>query len=172
MIKTINGCDENALKAARAAAVKSMWEELMRKNGDEIILDHTNAIYIIRKDDRKQLIVYVDESIFSAELNARRELIKLQFLQHFNEEIDDFEIHISRGTYKKNHPFRKSDDFSYQDSAEPIPLTDEERGSVADSVSGIANPGIRASLEKAMTVDLEWKKGIESKNNRNNTNHA
>lgn len=57
------GSDALVKKAARAAQVKRMWRESV----DAIFLEHTNSVYIIREDERKILIVYVDDSIFAAE---------------------------------------------------------------------------------------------------------
>ena len=91
-----------AAKARRAAQVKKMWAEVV----EPVFLDHTNSVYIIRENDRKILIVYVDESIFATELNARRELIKLKFLERFNEKLDEFRILVSRGKYRTHYAYR------------------------------------------------------------------
>lgn len=188
-----------ALKAARGAQVRDMWEQLMRHNHDEIILAHTNNVYIVNPDadaqatngggegtarfsgapttrrtayhddgkdasatgQGKQLIVYVDDSIVSAELNARRELIKLQFLEHFGEEIDEFKIIISRGTYKQHHPFAPQADPDYRENVPSVPLDHDERAALAEELEQIEDPRLRESLRRAATADLEWKKGIE-----------
>ena len=101
-LRSTAASSELAAKAARANKVKQMWREAVVP----VFLDHTNAVYIVREGDEKTLIVYVDDSMFAAELNARRELIKLKFLQKFNEEIEEFKILISRGRYKQNYPIR------------------------------------------------------------------
>ncbi|MEG2273633.1 MAG: hypothetical protein RSC05_15315, partial [Acinetobacter sp.] len=133
---------------------------------EDIFLEHTNAVYIMKKNDIKTLIVYVDESIFSAELNARRELIKLQFLQHFNEKLDAFEIYISRGDYKKNHPFKKEEEPAYIDRAEPVALSLEEKQEFEAALGHIDNEHLKQALKKALMSDLEWKKGIREKKNK------
>lgn len=147
-----------AKKAQRAAQVRAMWAECV----DKIILEHTNAIYIINNEGAKTLIVYVDESIFAAELNARRELIKLKLLQQFNEEIEDFKILISRGAYKNNYPFKTHDEYEAT-QVESITLSDSEKEKVNEITSQIEDEKLRASLTKAITSDWEWKKGIEKK---------
>ena len=53
------------------------------------------------------LVVYVDNSLVAAELNARRELIRLKYREQFKAVIDIFEIRISRGAYKNKYPFRE-----------------------------------------------------------------
>ncbi len=147
--------DPQAYSAKRAAKVKEMWSACV----EEMILEHTNSIYILKKEGLKQLIVYVDESIYAAELNARRELIKLKLLQEFNEQIDDFKILISRGNYKKNYPFRKEE--SLNGSYPSVPLDEEEMKEVEETVSGVENEELREKLKKAMVADLEWKKGLK-----------
>ncbi|MEG0070760.1 MAG: DUF721 domain-containing protein [Raoultibacter sp.] len=161
-LRGIEGYGDEVRYKERAAQVHTMWADIV----DEIFLDHTNAVYILKKDGVKTLIVYVDESIFSAELNARRELIKLQFLQRFNEELDEFKIYISRGDYKKNHPFMKESIPPYQEPARPLPLTSEEKEPFEEKLSHIENKELRDAIEQAVVSDLEWKKGIREKSNK------
>ena len=51
--------------------------------------------------------MYVEDSLIAAEVDARREMIKLKFLELFGEEIDEFRIRVSRGKYKLSHPTAK-----------------------------------------------------------------
>lgn len=131
----------------------------------QLFLDHTNNVYIMDKDGVRTLIVYVDDSIFAAELNAQRELIKLKLLELFGEEVEAFEIGISRGNYKNNHPYAPSEEEMQGETpgqdkqARSIPLDDDERAYVEDATQGIEDPGLRERIQKAMTADLEWKKG-------------
>ena len=156
--------DVLAAKAARANQVKQMWRGMV----DQVFLDHTNAVYIIREDDRKILIVYVDESIFAAELNARREMIKLKFLERFNERIDEFRILISRGRYKENHPFREEEpEPFYVDDVRPVPLSSEKLMEIDEGIADIPDENLRKALKKAMISDLEWKNGIELEKREN-----
>lgn len=150
--------DVLAAKAARANQVKQMWRGMV----EQVFLNHTNAVYIIREEDRKILIVYVDDSIFAAELNARREMIKLKFLERFNEKIDEFRILISRGRYKENHPFRETEpEPFYVDDVRPVPLPDERIAEIESGLAEIPDEKLRKSLKRAMISDLEWKNGIE-----------
>lgn len=154
MFRGLEGFDENEIrKAQRIEQVRFFWKNLV----DDIFLQHTNAVYIFTKDGRKQMHVYVDESIYAAELNARRELIKLECRQRFGEAIDDFEIHISRGKKKLNHPFiQERNDL---DSNDPIPLDKKEMDHVDDICATIEDDSMRSHFKKAMISDLEWKKG-------------
>lgn len=150
--------DVLAAKALRANKVKSMWREAV----EPVFLDHTNSVYIVNEGDAKVLIVYVDESIFAAELNARREMIKLRFLERFNERIDDFRILISRGRYKENYPFReKAETPFYIDDCQRVPLSEEKLEEINRACEAIGDERLREALKKAMISDLEWKSGIE-----------
>ena len=182
-IQAMGGSAEEAAKSARAGHVRHMWEEIMRAGGDDYILEHTNNVFIIdgrdvraprrdlddRKDvgatgSGKQLLAYVDESIVAAELNARRELVKLQFYERFGEEIDEFKIFISRGQYKSLHPFVHNEAVpSYIEPANPMPLTDAEHELVSRQIAQINDARLRRAVEKAMVADLEWKKGLSDK---------
>lgn len=184
VLESMGGDSGKAAKIARGAKVRSMWRSLMMHNHDKFILDHTNNVFIVRseggprpdgkrfRDDGKdasstgrgkQLIVYVDDSVVASELNARRELIKLQFLDHYHEEIDEFKIIISQGRHKKNHPFAKQEGPSYHDGAQPVPLTDEQRAFVREQVQKVDNPKVARAFGQAMERDLEWKGGAQAR---------
>ena len=121
------------------------------------------------KGDAKTLIVYVDDSLFAAELNAQRELIKLHLLELFGEDIDDFQIKTSRWKkYRENHPYVIEEAEITNRNIPSIPLSDEERLHVANISARIDDEKIRNTFEKAMTADLEWKKGEKVDNTPKN----
>lgn len=172
VLETLGREIPNARQIARAAKVRSMWKEAVEdiyKSSAALFLDHTNSVYLMDKDDARTLIVYVDESIFAAELNAQRELFKLKFLNKFNEPVEVFEIHISRGNYKNFHPYREDGENSssgvhFSSSKPPKPLEQAELDAVAEQVSSIENPTLKQALFKAIVADKEWKKGQNDKN--------
>lgn len=141
-------------------------------------LAHTNKVII--KDVRtvgrngeqvkvRTLIVYVDESLFAAELNAQRELVKLQLLELFGEEIEEFEIRISgRREYKSNHPYLEEKQSEPEAALPSVPLDADEKSFVSRTAGVIDDERVRKSLEKAMTADLEWKKGEKVETERRN----
>ena len=151
----LDGVDGDELRRAlRAGEVRAIWAELV----EDAILQHTNGVYIIKEDGRTVMHVYVDESIYAAELNNRRELIQLICRQRFGEVIDQFQIHISYGLMKQRHPYRE-ERRTLPDQNPPMPLTEEERTEVSRACETIDHPAVRAQFEKAMIADLEWKKG-------------
>lgn len=146
----------------RADRVKEMWAGCV----DRIFLEHTNSIFIFTENEEKKLIVYVDESIFAAELNAQRELIKLRLLQKYNEDIDDFKIYISRGSYKKKYPFKETSFISENSSSISVPLNNEEKQMVEELISCVEDENLREKIRNAVTADLKWKKGRNKKTNK------
>ena len=144
------------VRARYKAAIESVYPQKTAK----LHLAHTNSVIVTTVKGVRTLIVYVDESIFAAELNAQRELIKLTLLEQFGEDVEEFQIKISRWKkFRKMHPYL-DEDSSLSDRKSPsIPLDEDELSFVSETVSVIEDEKVRKSLEKAMTVDLEWKKG-------------
>lgn len=163
--------DVLAAKAARANKVKQMWKsvvEICCRPNAKAFLDHTNSVYIIREGEgdaqRKILIVYVDESIFAAELNARREMIKLKLLERFGEDISEFRILISRGSYKENHPYREKTPDYLPPTPPRRPLPPEELEDLRGRAEAIEDVRMREALLKAMISGLERKSDEDSEN--------
>ena len=114
------------------------------------------------KKQRKALVVYVDESICAAELNARREIIRLHLLQNYGEEIEEMKIRISSGIQKSKHPFSTAEEEPFKDTFPSVPLTEAELEHAREVASRIEDPKVRKSFLAAMVSDLEWKKGEEA----------
>lgn len=145
-----------AAKAMRAAQVKNMWRAVV----DPIFLEHTNAVYIVKKNGKKTLIVYVDDSLFASELNARREMIRLKLLECCNEYVDEFKIIISRGRYKKNYPFK--DDITVKLAPKPVKkvsLSAEQFGRVERLSDPIPDERLKKAVKNAMISCLEVENG-------------
>lgn len=152
---TIEGVESaNLASSIRASQVRKIWSELV----EETILDHTNGVYILKENGTMVMKVYVDESIYAAELNNRRELIQLLCKKRYGEMVDGFQIYISRGLMKKNYPFRVTKQYM-ADQRPPIALSEEELRDVEAACAAIENEQVREKFKKAMIADLEWKKG-------------
>lgn len=141
---------------------------------DPFILEHTNSVYLLRhkdtlgdsqankeasktKSDSKvfDLVVYVDNSLVAAELNARRELIRLKYREQFKVSIDVFEIRISRGPYKDKYPF-KDQDVIPQASTQGRELSEEETAHISELVEDISDKRIKESFIKAITAQKRF----------------
>ena len=156
-------------------AIESVYPERTA----QLHLAHTNKVIVkdVRSVGRdggsikvRTLIVYVDESLFAAELNAQRELIKLRLLELFGEDIEEFEIRISgKKEYKREHPYVDDRSGFSHSEKESIPLTPDEKLFVDRTARIIEDESVRKSLEKAMTADLEWKKNEIVERERKNT---
>lgn len=168
------GKDADAARIARrTAAVQQMWAIAVGKmwrdpEAAAMILSHTNSVGIVkeenhRKEQYKKLFVYVDDSIVLTELNALRERIKLLFLAEFQEDVQEFDIRISRGARKKDHPYKEEEPPHYIDRTKAVPLTPAELDEVDRRVALVENEDVRRSLRKAMIADLQWKKGKNEK---------
>ena len=150
---------ESARKNLRIQQVRDRYRkaiESVYRDSAPLHLAHTNNVII--KD--RELVVFVDDSLFAAELNAQRELIKLRLLELFGEEIDDFKIRTSQWKkFRDLHPYVDSDSTESDRKPSVIPLDAAEKWHVSDVSSRIEDEGLRRAFEKAMTADLERKKG-------------
>lgn len=120
---------------------------------DPFILKHTNSVYLLKSKavpDAFDLVVYLDNSTCAAELNARRELLRFEYLDKFKVVIDVFEIRISRGSYKDKHPFEAHHPASAP--SETRDLSEAERKKIEEMTAGIDNPRLRASFQRAMAA--------------------
>ncbi len=150
---------------ARTLQVQERYKQVIQKVyriNSQLFLDHTNSVYILDKDGCKTLIVYVDESIYAAELNAQRELIRLHMQQMFGENVQIFEIKVSRRDYKKKHPYK--DMHGSEDSIFPIhdscdkTLPADKAEFIEQTLSAVDDRRLHKSLKKAMTADLKRQK--------------
>lgn len=114
-----------------------------------------------------ELIVYVEDSLIAAEIDARREMIKLKFLELFGEEIDTFRIRVSRGKYKMNHPYREEGKSDAEKKTPREPLSEQRMAQINEELLAVPNERVREALKRAMISDLEAKKaeGAEKSHN-------
>ncbi|MDD7368987.1 MAG: hypothetical protein SOW20_02975 [Berryella intestinalis] len=149
---------------ARVAQVQARFKGVVERvypDAADLILQHVNAVYITREGSEKKFSAYVDESIFAAELNAQREMMKLMFFKMYGEDLSVFDIHVSRGTQRHRHPFSQ-----IESREEPVyrkkTLSREERAAIESKVSGVQNDKVRTALGKAMVADFSTKMGKTS----------
>ena len=121
-----------------------------------------------RKPPAGELIVYVEDSLIAAEVDARREMIKLKFLELFVEEIDEFRIRVSRGKYKLSHPYREeAEKTAAQEKAPRVALSEARRAQIDEELSTIPDKKVREALKRAMISDLEVKNAAAAKKGDN-----
>ena len=153
------GGNELALINIRTIHVRSRYKraiESVYKDSAALHLAHTNNVIITKKRGLRTLIVYVDESIFAAELNAQRELIQLRLLELFGEEIDQFEILVSRWRkYKNYHPYLKNIPASSEREYPDIPLSGEQEAFVAEAAAAVEDIRLRNTMQRAMKAAIK-----------------
>ena len=155
-LSQLSGDDSTVKIRMRTQQVYDEYKQAMRwvyKDYSAVFLQHTNAVYITKQDELVKLIVYVDESIFAADLNAQREMVKGWINSTFNEHIDEFEIHISRGNYRNFHPFESS--IEEQGPITVRELQEDEKNRIDEVCEHVENAKVRTSLKKAMTADFK-----------------
>lgn len=146
-------------KQQRAHRVQDMWAQLVSDN----VLSHTNNVFIFTKNKTRRMYVYVDESIYAAELNVRQSIIKLRCNTKFHEHIDVFNAYVSRGTWKYRHPYDKLLSSKPQSLSNAPQLDQSEQDFIDQNVAKINNPKLSKALKNAMTSDLRMKKLTDGK---------
>lgn len=136
----------------RIEKARSQFAEVV----DPFILRHVNSVYLLKSKSMEgmfDLIVYLDNSTCAAELNARRELIRLKYREKFDTLVDVFEIRISKGKYRESHPFC-SEDIDQQSTVPPSSadkVIDAAR--IEELTEGIEDPALRDSFKRAMAAN-------------------
>lgn len=145
---------DELIKAQRVAWVKNLWKRLV----EQPILDHTNGVYIFQNNDRNEMHIYLDDSMYASEVSNRKALIYQECRLKYNEPIDDVYVHVSQGSRKKQYPFKEQVP-NLEDQNDPIPLTPTELSMVEQACKKIPDLLLRQRFKEAMISDLEWKKG-------------
>lgn len=148
--------------------VKEVHDQF-RRVVDPYILAHTNSVYLMRSkaiDGAYDLVVYVDASICAAELNARRELIRLKYREEFDIVVDVFEIRISRGSYKDKHPFAEPAGADAAAPADEVPLDEGDAERIERLVEPLPEGRMRDSFERAITAQMKRAKQNSENNNK------
>ena len=156
--------DSAALVHRRAVQVRAEFKEAIEwvyADYASTFLKHVNAVYITEEEaGRRLLVVYVDESMFAADLNAQREMVKGWINDRFHENIDVFEIHTSRVRYRGIYPYLEEKTSSTNGVASDgrkvsiRNLSKEEMFHVKHLSETVENESVKKAFEKAMTADM------------------
>lgn len=121
---------------------------------EDVILEHVNSVYLMKQEDGLyHLVVYVDEPIYSAELNARRETIKLLMREKFGYGVSVFDIKVSRGRYRAVHPYveRKQSENPYI----PNEITEQDLREIEALVAGLEEGRLKDSFRRLLIAEKE-----------------
>ena len=142
------------------ARVQCCYKDVIQhifKQSSTLILDHTNNVIVKKEHGAIIGTIFVDESIYAAELNAHREMIALLFLELGNITLDQVRISVSRGTYKNKHPFTETsqttDSTQYPDGLydrKKDTLTTEEYNAYLVQISKIEDKRLQIALKDAI----------------------
>ena len=162
-IASLEQQDKNKFwKENRIAHIQSTWEDIMPAE----ILEHTDGVYVLKKEDGKHMTVYVDSSIWAADLSAQNYMILERMEKALGEKIEDLRFIVSSAAYrkKKSREFRKriEEQPPYIDDVERIPLSDEEVSQIRKEALVVEDERLREMLVSARIHDLETKKGLEA----------
>lgn len=136
--KLLNNLGEQGAQAAksrRVAEVHMRWRvatEAVYGPSAPLVLDHTNAVYIMRPDKANDpmaarvpqgktlLVVYCDDAMVRSDLDARQEMLKMH-LNRQGEHVEAFSIKPARFDMKARHPFREEVAAAAATAAAPAP---------------------------------------------------
>lgn len=157
---------EAALKMRRALIVQGLFRQAIEqvyKEKASYILSHINAVYILKDKETndKELIIYADDSLIRADLDARQEFIKVALFAQ-GEEIRSARFIASRGNMKKHHPFVEIEDIEYDNPQYLVyftqkhhPLDEGQEAAVEAATELIEDQRVAQSFSKAMRANLE-----------------
>lgn len=185
--------DDVKAKFSRKRAVERIYGQFSQLVND-FILEHVNAVYLLnpeptdsldvlpdrqkepksktsRKPYKKRLIVYVDNSLVAAELDAQKELIRLKYLSEFNIELVEFSVSLSKGHYRVSHPYKdgslsptsgtqQSGKCSEKEIVSRETLTPSECEHIDALMEKVEDPRLKKSFERAMAATFNRKRKI------------
>lgn len=128
----------------------------------QLLLQHTNAVYITKDDDWKTLIIYVDDSDVKSALDHNQYFI-IQSFREQGEVIDEYKLLTARATMRSRHPFEtattENSEINKKQSQKRV-LSQKEIDTIDDMVEQVENPAIREALKRAIIADAENKEEI------------
>lgn len=138
---------------------KSVIERVFQQSS-ELILNHTNNVIVKKEHNALIGTIFVDESIYAAELNAHREIILLLFAELGNIALDQVRISVSRGTFKNHHPFAEllhtdtppnNTNLSVSPATQKEEITSEQYNTFMKQISAISDKRLQMALKDAIS---------------------
>ena len=148
--------------AGTQARVVHLWKE----TAGPIVSSHTTGVHL--RDG--VLIVYVDSNARANDLAALSEVYRTTLNSGLGKEaIRRVSFTVSRKVMDEirlEAAETDTEEFYREDDVEPVALSEVERAQVEASASSIPDEALRDAVVRATVSDLEWKKGIASRNVR------
>jgi hypothetical protein len=146
----------------RESRLQRAWETVASTR----ILDHTDSVVFSTKAKQPCVIVYVESSIWAAELEAQKELYRILLEKETKWTIDDLKFYVTRKVmfkklFKKRNSEKTQEYSKSKKEKTAVPLTEEEDRYARELVSSVQDKKLQDGLYKAIKADFEWKKGSE-----------
>jgi len=117
-----------------------------------------------------ELVVLVDSPLWATELSALAEHYRTSMNQELGEDL----VKAVRFTVSKRvqserrieQAIQEGSDHLTEDKVDPIDLTPQELAQVEASAAGIPDQQLREAVLKATVADLQWKKGLKARRER------
>lgn len=148
--------------AYKQIQVASLWPEVAGAS----VAAHTTGAFL----REGELIVYVDSPAWATELAAMSEHYRVAINQAAGKTlVKSVRFSVSRKVQEARQVViaeEATDGFYTQDIVPGISLSESERLQVEESVKAIPDAELREAVFRATVADLEWKKGIAARNER------
>ena len=145
------------------ARVKQAWNASV----DDRIKKHVVAVFVVPNTDNSEIIIYVDTSIWAAELSMQEELFKLKLNTKLQkEQIEKIKCVVSKEKYTNRRRRMttieelREEESSYKNVA-PVELDEDELAGIQEAAAQIEDDRIRNAAYAAAKANLEWQKGLE-----------
>ncbi len=167
LLKNLGQAGVQAARSQRVAEVHVRWRravEAVYRSGAPLVLDHINAVYIMRPDQandpmaarvprgRTLLVVYSDDAMIRSDLDARQEMLKIR-LNEQGEHVEAFSIKPARFDMKARHPFREEAEQAAAGEQAPPPeplISHESAARLREQAQTVQNRRLRESILKAL----------------------
>lgn len=117
-----------------------------------------------------ELIVYVDSPVWATELSALAEQYRVRMNEELGHEpVKSVRFTVSKRVAEERHweqAQQDAEDEKSHDVVESVPLSDVERAQVEASAASIEDDELREAVIRATVADLEWKKGLSKRKDR------
>jgi len=141
-----------------AIQLQNAWEKV----ASAAALENTDNIAYSSKTKKAEILVFVDNSHWAAELGTQKELYRMLLERETGKQIHDIRFLVTRkASYKKNFLKWREKTTTAKAKDRSVPLTKEEDRHARQMVSVVRDEKLQKALYKAMKADLEWKKGTE-----------
>lgn len=171
----VNSLQRNNPELSLSARIKSAWNTSV----DSRIAEHVTAVFVVPNTGASEVIIYVDNPIWTTELGMQSELLRgklnielnknyqpIPGVEYKPEQVEKLTFKLSKEEYvpreKKLTTLQSmEEDIAPYKNAQPIELNEDETASLNIAFSNIENDELRETIYAAAKANLEWQKGID-----------